>query len=39
MKIGSSPTIEGVEKILNEYFYSTSYKFTDGVVKKQPRSL
>lgn len=32
MKIGSSTTTEGVEKLLNEYFYSTSYTFKEGIV-------
>ena len=25
-KLASSPTIVGLEKLLNQYFYSTSYK-------------
>ena len=24
--LASSPTIEGIEKMINKYFYSTSYK-------------
>ena len=31
-KIGSSPTIEGAEKLLNEYYYSTSYKVSPELV-------
>ena len=30
MKIGSTIAIEGVGKLLNDYFYSTSYTY-DGV--------
>ncbi len=30
-KLASSPTIEGAEKLLNQYFYSTSYKISEDL--------
>ena len=32
MKIASSPTIEGLEAMLNKYFYSTSYKIDANLI-------
>lgn len=31
-KIGSSPTIEGLEKLINEYYYSSTYKIIEWLV-------
>jgi hypothetical protein len=31
-KIASSPTIEGAEKLLNQYFCSTSYKISEDLI-------
>lgn len=32
LKVGSSPTLEGAEKLINEFYYSTTYRITDGIV-------
>lgn len=31
--IVSSPTVEGVQKLLNEYFYSTTYRIDPETLK------
>jgi hypothetical protein len=32
MKIASAPTTDRLTKLLNEYFFSTTYKIVDGKV-------
>ena len=32
LKIGSSPTLKGVEKLINGFFFSTSYKVSKDFV-------
>lgn len=32
IKIASSRTIEGLEKLINEFYYSTTFKITDNKV-------
>jgi hypothetical protein len=32
-KIASSPTIAGLEKLLNQHYYSTTYKIDENTLK------
>ena len=39
MKIASSPTLEGLQKMLNEFFYSTTYKVNDDLSVENSKGI
>lgn len=39
MKIASSPTLEGLEALLNKYYYSTSYKIDPNLIVSNSKGI
>ena len=38
-KLASSPTIEGAEKLLNQYFFSTSFKISEDLIISNKKGI